>query len=153
MSHVKGSIDYINKNHNFADLQTFVFWLYMQASYLEQILREVHAHPQIQGIVIWSAWKPWGCYRMCLTDNNFKNLPTGDVVDKLSHEFGLTSDEIFGTTDANGFFEASLFQGDYEVKITHPFVNPTLVWGLNVAPSIESQQQMQLQVNVSSFVH
>ncbi|XP_068319661.1 endo-1,4-beta-xylanase 5-like [Pyrus communis] len=124
-----------------------------QASYLEQILREVHAHPQIQGIVIWSAWKPWGCYRMCLTDNNFKNLPTGDVVDKLSHEFGLTSDEIFGTTDANGFFEASLFQGDYEVKITHPFVNPTLVWGLNVAPSIESQQQMQLQVNVSSFVH
>ncbi|VVA30118.1 PREDICTED: endo-1 4-beta-xylanase [Prunus dulcis] len=119
-----------------------------QASYLEQILREVHAHPQIQGIVIWSAWNPRGCYRMCLTDNNFKNLPTGDVVDKLIHEFGLTSGLASGMTDPNGFFEASLFQGDYEVKITNPSVaNFSSVQGLNVGPTTESQQQLLFQVS------
>ncbi|KAM1863042.1 hypothetical protein ACFX14_003434 [Malus domestica] len=118
-----------------------------QASYLEQILREVHSHPKIQGIVIWAAWKPSGCYRMCLTDNNFKNLPTGDVVDKLTSEFGLTSGLASGTTNANGFFEASLFHGDYEVKITHPLVDSPFVRGLNVAPTTESQQQLHVQLN------
>lgn len=86
-----------------------------QASYLEQILRELHAHPAIQGIVIWAAWAPQGCYRMCLTDNNFKNLPTGDVVDKLMHEWGYHQ-SIVGTTDADGYFDASLNHGDYKVK-------------------------------------
>lgn len=118
-----------------------------QASYLEQILREVHSHPKIQGIVIWAAWKPSGCYRMCLTDNSFKNLPTGDVVDKLTSEFGLTSGLAAGTTNANGFFEASLFHGDYEVKITHPLVDSPLVRGLNVAPTTEPQQQLHVQFN------
>ncbi|PON90537.1 1,4-alpha-glucan-branching enzyme [Trema orientale] len=44
-----------------------------QAMYLEQSLREV-------------AWRPQGCWRMCLTDTNFKNLPIGDVIDKLMAE-------------------------------------------------------------------
>ncbi|XVE93510.1 hypothetical protein REPUB_Repub01dG0199000 [Reevesia pubescens] len=89
-----------------------------QAKFLEQVLREAHSHPKVNGIVIWAAWKPQGCYRMCLTDNSFKNLPTGNVVDNLLHQWG--SKALVGSTDSDGFFEASLFHGDYEVNITHP---------------------------------
>ncbi|XP_055819227.1 endo-1,4-beta-xylanase 5-like [Solanum dulcamara] len=89
-----------------------------QAQFLDQIIKEVVGHPGVQGLLIWSAWSPNGCYRMCLTDNNFKNLPTGDVVDKaratLSHE------DLIGTTNAEGYFETSLFHGDYKAIVTHP---------------------------------
>ena len=117
---------------------------------MEQILREVHSHPQVQGIVIWSAWGPQGCYRMCLTDNNFNNLATGNVVDKLLHEWGLRAfDSTSATTDANGFFEASLFHGDYEVNITHPSVtNSSLVHRFNVAPKSKSQEPLQLKFSL-----
>ncbi|KAK9054722.1 hypothetical protein SSX86_025801 [Deinandra increscens subsp. villosa] len=85
-----------------------------QAQLLDQVLREAHAHPSVNGIVIWSAWSPQGCYRMCLTDNNFRNLPTGDVVDRIIQQFFNT---VFtATTDANGFYETSLVHGDYEVS-------------------------------------
>ncbi|CAH1444289.1 unnamed protein product [Lactuca virosa] len=85
-----------------------------QAELLEQVLREAHAHPAVNGIVLWSAWSPKGCYRMCLTDNNFRNLATGDVVDKIIKEFfGVV---ITGTTDGEGFYETSLIHGDYEVS-------------------------------------
>ncbi|KFK30013.1 hypothetical protein AALP_AA7G206400 [Arabis alpina] len=91
----------------------------VQAKYFEQVLREGHAHPQVKGIVTWSGYSPTGCYRMCLTDGNFKNLPTGDVVDKLLHEWGGFRRQTTGVTDANGYFEASLFHGDYDLKIGH----------------------------------
>jgi len=67
---------------------------------------------------MWTAWSPQGCYRICLTDNNFKNLPAGDVVDQLINEWGRA--QISGMTDQNGYFEASLFHGDYEMEINHP---------------------------------
>ncbi|KAH7290202.1 hypothetical protein KP509_30G036100 [Ceratopteris richardii] len=57
------------------------------AIYLEDVLREAFSHPAVQGIVMWTAWKPSGCYRMCLTDDNMDNLATGDVVDILLHEW------------------------------------------------------------------
>ena len=80
---------------------------------LDQVLREAHAHPSVKGIVIWSAWSPQGCFRMCLTDNSFRNLPTGNVVDQIIKEFfGAT---ITATTDVNGFYETKLIHGDYEV--------------------------------------
>ncbi|KAH0767173.1 hypothetical protein KY290_003076 [Solanum tuberosum] len=89
-----------------------------QAQVLDQVIKEIVGHPAVQGLIIWSAWKPTGCFRMCLTDNNFKNLPTGDVVDKaratLSHE------GLIGTTNAEGYFETSLFHGDYKAIVTHP---------------------------------
>ncbi|XP_022897759.1 uncharacterized protein LOC111411460 [Olea europaea var. sylvestris] len=90
-----------------------------QAKYLEQIIREVHAHRGVDGIMIWAAWSPQGCYRMCLTDNNFENLETGNVVDKILSEIGLVS-SLNGTTDSNGYFETSLFHGVYEAQINHP---------------------------------
>ncbi|XP_057779464.1 endo-1,4-beta-xylanase 5-like [Salvia miltiorrhiza] len=91
-----------------------------QAGDLDQILRELHSHGAVKGIVIWSAWSPQGCYAMCLTDNNFRNLATGDVVDRFRNQFAA---KVSGTTDSDGFFETSLFHGEYEVKITHPNIN------------------------------
>ncbi|KAK4757452.1 hypothetical protein SAY87_018753 [Trapa incisa] len=86
-----------------------------QVRYLEQILTEVHSHPRVNGIVLWAGWRPEGCYRMCLTDNNFRNLPTGDVVDRLHRQWGWMP--LNGMTDSEGFFEASLFHGTCSVKV------------------------------------
>ncbi|GAB2292123.1 hypothetical protein Dimus_026375 [Dionaea muscipula] len=93
-----------------------------QASYLEQVMREAYSHPAIAGLVLWVAWSPNGCYKMCLTDNNFRNLPTGDVVDKLIGEWRLRSHNqgvvVVGSTDVHGFLDATLSHGEYEVEIT-----------------------------------
>ncbi|XVF44979.1 hypothetical protein PTKIN_Ptkin02bG0168200 [Pterospermum kingtungense] len=89
-----------------------------QDKYLDQVMKEAYSHPKVDGIVLWSAWKPQGCYRMCLTDNNFKNLPTGDVVDNLLQQWGSKT-LMMGSTNSAGFFEATLFHGEYEVNITH----------------------------------
>lgn len=72
---------------------------------------------------------------MCLTDNNFRNLATGDVVDKLLHEWGGS---LAGVTDANGFFEASLSHGDYSVKIIRHGVadKSSSTSNLTVAPTV-----------------
>ncbi|KAE9620300.1 putative endo-1,4-beta-xylanase [Lupinus albus] len=90
-----------------------------QAEYFEQVLREAHSHPKVQGIVMWTAWSPNGdCYKICLVDKNFKNLPGGNVVDKLLREWG--SKKVSGITNHNGTHEVTLFHGDYEVTITDP---------------------------------
>ncbi|KAL3634685.1 hypothetical protein CASFOL_021739 [Castilleja foliolosa] len=91
-----------------------------QASYLEQILNELRSHQAVQGIMIWAAWSPGGCYRMCLTDNNFNNLATGNVVDRFKSRFTYAGEVISATTDSNGFYQGSLYHGEYEVKISHP---------------------------------
>ncbi|KAG6397610.1 hypothetical protein SASPL_143780 [Salvia splendens] len=88
-----------------------------QASYLEQLLREIHSRSSVQGIMLWSAWGPQGCYRMCLTDNNFRNLATGNVVDNFRYTLRRVADSV-GTMDSDGFFEAELFHGKYQVNIT-----------------------------------
>ncbi|KAF5733209.1 Glycosyl hydrolase family 10 protein [Tripterygium wilfordii] len=90
-----------------------------QASYLEMVLREGYSHPKVNGIVMWAPWDPKGCYRMCLTDNNFRNLATGHVVDKLLYEWGGRK-TLSAKTDAGGVFETSVPHGDYQVKLTHP---------------------------------
>ncbi|KAK2429958.1 Glycosyl hydrolase superfamily protein [Trifolium repens] len=119
-----------------------------QAGYFEQVLREAHSHPAIRGIVLWTAWSPQGCYRMCLTDNNFKNLPTGDVVDKLLNEWGKTT--IATTTGENGFLETSLFHGDYEMEISHPikknYTNTHQMQVLSKDEFTKSTQFIQLSV-------
>uniref|UniRef100_A0A0D9Z3J8 GH10 domain-containing protein n=1 Tax=Oryza glumipatula TaxID=40148 RepID=A0A0D9Z3J8_9ORYZ len=101
-----------------------------QARHLEQILREVYAHPAVHGIILWTAWHPQGCYVMCLTDNNFKNLPAGDVVDKLIWEWKTRSH--VGVADADGYYETELFHGDYKVTVTHPAANSTVAQSLSV---------------------
>ncbi|XP_020215054.1 endo-1,4-beta-xylanase 5 [Cajanus cajan] len=105
-----------------------------QTQVFEIVLREAHAHPKVRGIVMWTAPSPQGCYRTCLVDKNFKNLPAGNVVDKLINEW--SSGKLSGTTDQNGLLEASLLHGDYEVKITHPLKkNYTFTQKVEVTPT------------------
>ncbi|PIN00456.1 Endo-1,4-beta-xylanase [Handroanthus impetiginosus] len=70
-----------------------------QANRLDQVIRELHAHHVVQGILMWSAI-----------------LLEGDVVDKFiaewTHSFGLE-----GKTDSNGYFETSLFHDQYEATL------------------------------------
>ncbi|KAK4476974.1 hypothetical protein RD792_016173, partial [Penstemon davidsonii] len=108
-----------------------------QANYLDQVIREIHSHASVQGIILWTAWSPQGCYKMCLTDNNFRNLPTGNVVDKYLRRFTQGSD---GITDSNGFFETSLYHGEYEAKISHPNgIKSFNLKNINVAPNEEAE--------------
>nr|CAB3501697.1 unnamed protein product [Digitaria exilis] len=109
-----------------------------QAQHLEEVLREAYAHPAVQGIVLWSAWHPEGCYVMCLTDNNFKNLPQGDVVDRLIAEWRATPRA--GATDAQGYFEAELVHGEYKVTVTHPEFNNSASRSVKVELGSGSEQ-------------
>ncbi|CAA0827706.1 Glycosyl hydrolase family 10 protein [Striga hermonthica] len=90
-----------------------------QAKYLEVVLREGFSHPSINGIMLWMALHPngEGCYRMCLTDYDFNNLPSGDTVDKLLKEW--KTEKIKGKTDKRGNFNFSGFLGDYELIVTY----------------------------------
>uniref|UniRef100_A0A0D9VQV8 GH10 domain-containing protein n=1 Tax=Leersia perrieri TaxID=77586 RepID=A0A0D9VQV8_9ORYZ len=114
-----------------------------QASHLEQILREVYSHPAVHGIILWTAWHPQGCYVMCLTDNNFRNNPAGDVVDKLIWEWRTRSH--VGIADADGYYEAELFHGDYKVTVTHPAANSTVAQSLSVGR--ESDNEFTIHYN------
>uniref|UniRef100_K4AKX1 GH10 domain-containing protein n=1 Tax=Setaria italica TaxID=4555 RepID=K4AKX1_SETIT len=88
-----------------------------QVEYLEEVMREGFGHPGVRGIVMWGAWHAKGCYVMCLTDNKFKNLPVGDVVDKLLDEWRKVPEKP--RTDDKGVFEAELFHGEYKVTVKH----------------------------------
>ncbi|KAK1261636.1 hypothetical protein QJS04_geneDACA001174 [Acorus gramineus] len=87
----------------------------MQAVYLEEVLREGFGHPSVDGIMLWTAMHPYGCYQMCLTDDSFHNLPAGDVVDKLLHEWETTA--LAHATDERGSFSFDGFLGDYMVSV------------------------------------
>ncbi|XP_027768128.1 endo-1,4-beta-xylanase 5-like [Solanum pennellii] len=114
-----------------------------QAQVLDQVIKEIVGHPAVQGLIIWSAWKPNGCFRMCLTDNNFKNLPTGDVVDKV--RTSLSHEGLIGTTNAEGYFETSLFHGDYKAIVTHPSItDSSFDHNLTVTPMAESDEKLSL---------
>ncbi|KAL2460072.1 Glycosyl hydrolase family 10 protein [Abeliophyllum distichum] len=88
-----------------------------QARYLEAVLREGFSHPSINGIMLWTALHPYGCYQMCLTDNNFQNLPAGNVVDTLLKEWQTGAVE--GQTDDHGSFSFDGFLGEYNVTVNY----------------------------------
>ncbi|KAJ0010984.1 hypothetical protein Pint_34348 [Pistacia integerrima] len=88
-----------------------------QAIYLEQVLREGFSHPSVNGIMLWTALHPKGCYQMCLTDNNLQNLPAGDVVDKLLKEW--QTGEVIGQSDDHGSYSFYGFLGEYKVSVTY----------------------------------
>jgi hypothetical protein len=93
----------------------------MQAIYLEEVLREGFSHPSVNGIMLWTALHPNGCYQMCLTDNNIQNLPAGDVVDKLLKEW--ETGEVEGETDEHGSYSFYGFFGEYKLSVQ--FANRT----------------------------
>ncbi|XP_010228324.1 uncharacterized protein LOC100828321 [Brachypodium distachyon] len=101
-----------------------------QAGYLEAVLREGYGHPAVQGMVMWAAWHAKGCYVMCLTDNGFRNLPVGDVVDKLIAEWRTHPLEV--TTGCNGAAELDLVHGEYNFTVTHPDLESPTVHTLTV---------------------
>ncbi|XP_052154604.1 endo-1,4-beta-xylanase 5-like [Oryza glaberrima] len=89
-----------------------------QAAYLEEVLREGFAHPSVDGIMLWTAMDTnASCYQMCLTNQNFTNLPAGDVVDKLLGEW--QTKETLGTTNDRGSFNFSAFLGEYKLSVTY----------------------------------
>ncbi|KAF8404640.1 hypothetical protein HHK36_009528 [Tetracentron sinense] len=101
-----------------------------QALYLEEIMREGYSHPSVHGIIVWAGWKPTGCSRMCLTDNYFKNLPAGNVVDKLIGEWKIQ--KLEGMTDVNGVYEHHIFHGEYFINVTSPYTTISLMQQLEV---------------------
>ncbi|KAM3401100.1 hypothetical protein ACQJBY_005722 [Aegilops geniculata] len=101
--------------------------------YLEEVLREGYGHPNVEGMVMWAAWHAQGCWAMCLTDNNFNNLPAGDRVDKLIAEWRTHPEGA--TTDANGVTELDLVHGEYNFTVTHPSLGSPAVRTLTVDAS------------------
>ncbi|GER36378.1 Endo-1,4-beta-xylanase C, partial [Striga asiatica] len=119
-----------------------------QASYLDQVLHEIHSHPAVQGIILWVARSQQGCYTMCLTDGNFKNLATGDVVDRFRGQLA-ENDHYPGTTDSDGFYEDSFYHGEYEVTISHPSDGRlSNSHQINVVPQSETGGVRRITINV-----
>ena len=57
--------------------------------YLEEVLREAFSHPAVEGIMMFTSINDasGNCWRMCLTDTNMTNLPSGTAVDSLLREW------------------------------------------------------------------
>uniref|UniRef100_K4D1C6 GH10 domain-containing protein n=1 Tax=Solanum lycopersicum TaxID=4081 RepID=K4D1C6_SOLLC len=85
-----------------------------------QILREAFSHPSVNRIMLWSALGKGGCYRMCLTDYKFNNLPTGDLIDQLLLREWKTGTQR-GKTNEFGYYNFRGFLREYELrtKISH----------------------------------
>ncbi|XP_052192031.1 endo-1,4-beta-xylanase 1-like isoform X1 [Diospyros lotus] len=96
---------------------TNTFDMETQAKYLETVLREGFSHPAVNGIMLWTALHPTGCYRMCLTDNNLHNLPAGDVVDNLLKQWQTGA--VTGRTDDHGSYTFFGFLGQYQLIVTY----------------------------------
>ncbi|GAA0141512.1 metalloprotease [Lithospermum erythrorhizon] len=86
-------------------------WL-SEARYLEAVLRKGFSHPSVNGIVVWAAIHPYGCYEMCML-----NLPTGNVMDNLLKEWQTGT--VNGQTDEHGSFSFDGFLGEYKVTVNY----------------------------------
>ncbi|EEE50812.1 hypothetical protein OsJ_31205 [Oryza sativa Japonica Group] len=117
-----------------------------QVKFLEQVLREGYAHPSVNGMIMWAAWHAKGCYVMCLTDNSFKNLPVGTLVDKLIAEW--KTHKTAATTGADGAVELDLPHGDYNLTVSHPSLgtNATVRAMTVDAASLASERLVNIKV-------
>lgn len=75
---------------------------------------------------------------MCLTDNNFKNLATGDVVDKIIQAWG--GSKVAGVTYDSGVYEAELAHEDYEITVTTPMTNSPLAYRSSVDRATSNEE-------------
>ncbi|KAJ9175153.1 hypothetical protein P3X46_013732 [Hevea brasiliensis] len=101
-----------------------------QAEYLEQVLREGYSHPGVEGIIMFVGPAIAGFNVTTLADKDFKNTPSGDVVDKLIDEWKYKPTEI--KADSEGSIEVSLFHGDYNITIKDPVSNSLTRWNYNM---------------------
>lgn len=124
-------------------LKRFVFPL--QAQYLEEILREGYSHPAVKGIIMFAGPEIAGFNATTLADKNFINTPSGHVVDNLIAEWQSgTSDH---KTDGGGLVGLSLFHGDYDVTVKHPFTNSSATLSFKVA---DEKPQVIVLVHIES---
>ncbi|KAL6877596.1 hypothetical protein ACP4OV_012811 [Aristida adscensionis] len=120
----------------------------LQAQHLEEVLREGYGHPAVQGIVMWAAWHARGCYVMCLTDNEFRNLPVGDVVDKLIAEW--KTHPAAAVTDGDGVVQLDLVHGEYNLTVTHPSLGAPAVHAVTVDSSSSAPEKV-VDIKVSNI--
>lgn len=66
---------------------------------------------------------------MCLTDNNFRNLPAGNVVDKLLIEW--QTGKMKGLSDEHGSYSFNGFLGEYMVIVKYGNRTATSTFSLN----------------------
>ncbi|KAM7251377.1 hypothetical protein ACFE04_023260 [Oxalis oulophora] len=116
-----------------------------QAHYLEEILREAHAHPAVQGIIIFGGPAVSGFSPLSLSDQDMKNTAAGDVVDKLICEWQTRS--LVATTNGQGFFEMSLFHGDYNITVEDLMNNFSSTTSFKVAKDMP-QLTMNLHIDI-----
>ncbi|KAF3435563.1 hypothetical protein FNV43_RR22652 [Rhamnella rubrinervis] len=109
-----------------------------QAEYLEEILREGYSHPAVKGIIMFAGPEIAGFNVTTLADNDFKNTPAGDVVDKLIEEWKSSAAEII--TDGDGLVGVSLFHGDYDVSVKHPSPNSSSTQSFSVTEDTHHSQ-------------
>uniref|UniRef100_A0A3Q7EVW8 GH10 domain-containing protein n=1 Tax=Solanum lycopersicum TaxID=4081 RepID=A0A3Q7EVW8_SOLLC len=88
----------------------------VRARYLEMVLREGFSHPGVNGIMLWTGLHSNGCYQMCLTDNDFHNLPAGDIVDNLLKEW--QTGVVHGETDEHGEYKINVKSGNRTTNST-----------------------------------
>ncbi|XP_050366881.1 endo-1,4-beta-xylanase 5-like [Argentina anserina] len=115
-----------------------------QPQYLEEVLREGFSHPAVQGIIIFAGPEISGYNETVLADNNFKNTPSGDVVDKLLHEWKSATQDT--TTDDQGFVDVSLFHGEYEVTAKYNVANASATLSFKVTKT-NPQAVVQVQMD------
>ena len=80
-----------------------------------------------------------------LADKNFKNTPSGDVVDGLIAEWKTGPLEI--ATDDQGFIDVTLFHGDYEVTAEDKATNSSSTLSLKISKA-SPQSNVQLQIDI-----
>lgn len=123
----------------------FFFFFFLQAQYLEEVLREGYSHPAVKGIIMFVGPLAAGFNVTTLADKNFKNTPSGDVVDKLIDEWNSGTQEI--TTDDQGFIELSLFHGDYEITAENHITNSSATVSLSVT---QAEPHAIVQVHIDT---
>ena len=105
-------------------------YILVQPQHLEEVLREGYSHPVVQGIIMFVGPITAGFNETTLVDKNFKNTAIGDVVDKLIAEWKTGTLEL--TTDDQGYIDASLFHGDYEVTAEDKFAKSSATLSFKV---------------------
>ncbi|CAA7058681.1 unnamed protein product [Microthlaspi erraticum] len=128
-----------------------------QVKYMEDILREAYSHPAVKGIILYAGPEVSGFNKLTLTDQDFNNTETGDLIDKLLQEWQEQPAElpienhehndgeegrIIGVSP-----EISLLHGHYRVTVTHPSMkNFSTNFSLEVTKEMGHLQVVKLEI-------
>ncbi|KAJ1397288.1 Glycoside hydrolase family 10 domain [Sesbania bispinosa] len=116
-----------------------------QAEYFEEVLREAYSHPAVKGIIMFAGPIRAGFTKTPLTYANLRNTPTGNVVDKLIHEWGTGPRKAIA--DSRGIVDISLQHGDYDVTVTHPLTNFSKTMNLSVRRGFSQETIIRVKMH------